>query len=211
MLKIKVCGITSVSDAQLAAEQGADFLGLIFAKSPRRVDVAAARDIVRACPPTVVPVGVFRDQPFEEVRGLLQQTGLRAAQLHGHESPDFAATLGATVFKTFDTYTDDTLESLRKYDVFAFLLDLPKDVITRNAVDPHWATCAKKFGRVIVSGQLTTDTVGLVVRKVRPFGVDVCRATEASPGKKDAAKLRDFLSAAREADQATTTVKVKVR
>ncbi len=211
MLKIKVCGITSVEDARAASEEGADYLGLIFSKSPRRIEVAVAREVVRACPASTIPVGVFKDQPFEEVRAILHQTGLAFAQLHGHESPDYAATIGATVFKTFESYRDETLEELRKYDVFAFLLDLPKDPISRTVVDPHWAVCAKKFGRVIVSGGLTSDTVGEILRKVRPFGIDVCRATESSPGRKDLGKLREFLHAAREAEQATTSVRVKVR
>ena len=211
MLKIKICGITSIAEAVAAAEEGADFIGLIFTKSPRRVDVAVAREIVRALPSTATPVGVFMDQPFEEVRGILRQTALSFAQLHGNESPDYAATLGVNVFKTFENYSPEKLESLRAYDTFAFLLDIPKGTQSRSSIDAHWATCAKKFGRVILSGGLTPDTVGSVIRKVRPFGVDVCRATEASPGRKDRSKVRDFILSARDAAHATTTVKVKVR
>jgi phosphoribosylanthranilate isomerase len=211
MLKIKICGVTSVADALAAAEEGADFVGLIFAKSPRRIDAATAREVVRSLPETVTPVGVFMDQPFTEVRATLLQTGLRFAQLHGAESPDFAATLGVHVIKTFTNYTDESLEELRKYDTYAFLLDIPKGATARASVDVHWATCAKKFGRVILSGALTAETVGELVRHVRPFGVDACRATERSPGKKDRGKLHEFVQAVRLADQVTTKIKVKVR
>ncbi len=211
MLKIKVCGITNVSDAEAAAEEGADFVGLIFAKSPRRVEIPTAQEIVRSLPPTVTPVGVFLDQPIEEVRGILAQTGLQFAQLHGAESPDFAATLGASVFKTFECYSDETLETLRKYDVSAFLLDVPKGILSRGSVDAHWAICAKKFGRVILSGGLTANTVGEIVRKIRPYGVDVCRGTESEPGKKDRHKIRDFIQASQVAEHETAMIKVKVR
>lgn len=211
MLKIKICGITAIADAEAAAEEGADFVGLIFAKSARRVDVPTARDIVRSLPPTVTPIGVFLDQPLEEVRGILAQTGIHFAQLHGAESTDYAAALGASVFKTFECYSDETLETLRKYDVYAFLLDVPKGIMSRGSIDAHWAICAKKFGRVILSGGLTANTVGEIVRKVRPFGVDVCRATESEPGKKDRHKIRDFIQASQVAEHETATIKVKVR
>lgn len=211
MLKIKICGITSVADAEAAAEEGADFLGLVFAKSPRRVDLSTACEIVRSLPPTITPVGVFQDQPYEEVRGILGKTGLHFAQLHGAESPDYAATLGASVFKSFESYSDENLESLRKYDVFAFLLDVPKGITSRSSIDAHWALCAKKYGRVMLSGGLTSNTVGEILRKVRPWGVDVCRATEREPGKKDRHKVRDFIQASQVAEHETTTIKVKVR
>lgn len=211
MLKIKICGVTNVEDAMAAAVEGADYVGLIFAKSPRKVDVVTAREIVRSLPKDVTPVGVFQDQPMDEVRAILQQTGITIAQLHGAESPDYAATLGFNVIKSFETYSDATLEELRKYDTFAFLLDVPKETFTRNSVDVHWARCAKKFGRIVLSGRLTADTVGDAIRAVRPFGVDACRATESVPGRKDRAKLHDFIQAARVAEQATTKIKVKVR
>jgi phosphoribosylanthranilate isomerase len=110
MLKIKICGITNVADALLASEEGVDFIGLIFAPSSRRIDVDTAKEIVSEMPEGVVPVGVFQDQPVEEVRNILTTCGIRFAQLHGNESVDYAASLGAHVIKAFDTYTDQTLE-----------------------------------------------------------------------------------------------------
>jgi phosphoribosylanthranilate isomerase len=213
MLKIKICGITRAADALAAAEEGADYIGLIFAKSARKLDVKTAQDVISNLPTGVDAVGVFMNQPIEEVRRILDATGLKTAQLHGDESPRFAKELGVPVIKAFDTYNDGSLNQLKKYDAFAFLLDLPKGggAGARAQVDPEWAVLAKRHGKVLLAGKLTVDSVGDMVRKVRPWGVDVCSATEKSPGLKDRAKIRDFIQSAREAFKETTRINVKTR
>ena len=213
MLKIKICGITRPEDAVAAAEEGADYVGLIFAKSARKIDIKVAQDILWNLPKGIEPVGVFMNQTLEEVRRILDATGLKTAQLHGDESPRFCKELGAPVIKTFDTYNDGSLEKLKKFDAFAFLLDLPKGggAGARAQVDAEWATLAKRHGKVLLAGKLTPDSVGTMIRKVRPWGVDVCSATEKSPGVKDRSKLRDFIQAAREAHKDTTHIKVRTR
>ena len=213
MLKIKICGITRPEDAVAAAEEGADYIGLIFAKSARKIDVKTAQDILWTLPKGVEAVGVFMNQTLDEVRRILDATGLKTAQLHGDESPRFCKELGAPVIKTFDTFNDGSLDQLKKYDAFAFLLDLPKGggAGARAQVDPEWATLAKRHGKVLLAGKLTADSVGPMIRKVRPWGVDVCSATEKSPGVKDRAKLRDFIQSAREAHKDTTKIKVRTR
>lgn len=213
MLKIKICGITRPDDAVAAAEEGADFIGLIFAKSARKIDVKTAQDILWTLPKGVEAVGVFMNQTLEEVRRVLDATGLKIAQLHGEESVRYCKELGAPVIKTFDTFNDGTLERLKKFDAFAFLLDLPKGggAGARAQIDPEWATLAKRHGKVLLAGKLTVDSVGTMIRKVRPWGVDVCSATEKSPGVKDRSKLRDFIQAAREAHQDSNRIKVRTR
>jgi len=213
MSKIKICGVTRAADAVAAAEEGADYIGLIFARSARKVDIKAAQDILWVLPKGVEAVGVFMNQPLDEVRRILDATGLKTAQLHGDESPRFAKELGVPVIKTFDTFNDGSLEKLKKYDAFAFLLDLPKGggAGARAQVDPQWAVLAKRHGKVLLAGKLTADSVGTMIRKVRPWGVDVCSATEKSPGIKDRARLRDFIQSAREAFKETTRIKVKTR
>lgn len=198
MLKVKVCGVTNPADAETVAGEGADYIGLIFAKSPRRVNVAAAKEILAALPRGPEAVGVFRDQPLAEVKETLRATGLAIAQLHGTESPRYAAALGVPVIKTFDTFNPDSLEALKKYDAFAFLLDVPKGG-SRASIDAEWAILARQEGRVMVSGRLTAKSVGDLVRRVRPWGADACSATEKSPGIKDRSKVRDFIQAARAA------------
>lgn len=211
MIKVKICGVTRVADALQAAEEGADYIGLIFAPSPRRVDLRAAQEIVAHLPPDVEPVGVFLNQSSDEVRRTLERTGIRIAQLHGQESPEYCRRLGVPVIKTFDTYTEESLERLKTYDAFAYLLDVPKGAGTRSRIDPDWARLAKRHGRVFLAGKLTAETVGDLVSRVRPFGVDVCSATEKSPGVKDFAKVRAFIRAAREAHRHSTRIKVRLR
>ncbi len=213
MLKVKICGITSVADALAAAEEGADYVGLIFARSPRRVDLKTAREIVRRLPRGVEPVGVFLDQSADDVRHLLDATGVGIAQLHGAEPPAYAKELGVPVVKTFDTFSDASIERLKAYDAFAFLLDVPKGegARARATIDVEWARLARRHGRVILAGRLDAANVGEMVRRVRPWGVDTCRGTEKSPGVKDRAKLRDFVQAARAAHKETTKIRVRTR
>ena len=213
MLKIKICGITRPEDAVAAAEEGADYVGLIFAKSARKIDVKTAQDILWTLPKGVEAVGVFMNQTLEEVRRVLDATGLKIAQLHGDESARFCKELGAPVIKTFDTFNDGSLEKLKKFDAFAFLLDLPKGggAGVRAQVDPEWAVLAKRHGKVLLAGKLSPDNVGEMIRKVRPWGVDVSSATEKSPGVKDRSKIRDFIQAAREAHKESTRIKIKTR
>ena len=113
-MKIKICGITRPEDAVAAAQEGADYVGLIFAKSARKIDVNTAQEILGELPKGVEAVGVFMNQPIEEVRRVLDATGLKIAQLHGDESPRFCKELGAPVIKTFDTFNDSSLDELKK-------------------------------------------------------------------------------------------------
>lgn len=213
MIKVKICGVTNVADALAAAEEGADYVGLIFAKSPRQVDLKSAREIVRQLPKGVEPVGVFLDQSADDVRHFLDATGVGMAQLHGAEPPALAKDLGVPVIKTFDTFSDASIERLKTYDAFAFLLDVPKGegARARPRIDVAWALLAKRHGRVILAGRLDAANVGELVRRVRPFGVDTCRGTERAPGLKDRAKVRDFIQAARAAHKETTKIKVRTR
>src|SRR6185295_5614233 len=208
MMKIKICGITSAADAVAAAEEGADYIGLIFAKSARKIDVKTAQDILWNLPKGVEAVGVFMNQPLDEVRRILDTTGLKIAQLHGDESARFCKELGVPVIKTFDTFGDGALEKLKKFDAFAFLLDLPKGggAGARAQIDPEWAKLAKRYGKVLLAGKLTSDSVGEMIHKVRPWGVDVSSSVEKSPGVKDRPKIRAFIQASREAFKETTRI-----
>jgi phosphoribosylanthranilate isomerase len=199
MLKVKICGVTNVPDALAAAEEGADYIGLIFAPSPRRVNEETAREVVSRLPQGVEPVGVFMNQPLEEVHRILQATGLGIAQLHGSEPPDFCRDAGVPVFKVFDPGDERFPGCLEAYDTFAFLLDLPKNAPPEARIDPERAALAKPFGRVFLAGKLTSRNVSDLVARVRPYGVDTCGGTEKAPGLKDRSKLRDFIQAAREA------------
>ncbi len=126
MVRIKICGITNLDDALLAAELGANALGFIFyPPSPRSVAPEAAREIIRQLPPFVVSVGVFVNEESATVRDLAAWVGLDWVQLHGTETPEYCRSLNRRVLKGFRVKDEASLQELQPYRgvVQAFLLD----------------------------------------------------------------------------------------
>jgi phosphoribosylanthranilate isomerase len=197
---VKVCGITTTEDALFAVAMGADAVGLILAPSSRRVDPDTARDVVRALPPGALAVGVFRDERPERVLEVVEHARLGGVQLHGHETPAEAAIVRRHVpflVKAF-AVGDPRLERIDDYPVDAVLLD---SATPGSGVAFDWARAQPYVPgrRVILAGGLTPDNVAEAVARVRPWGVDVASGVEASPGRKDAVKVRRFVANATEA------------
>ncbi len=203
MIRVKICGITSVDDALVAAEAGADALGFVFVPgTPRYLTPARAAAIVAALPPLVSAVGVFWDHPVAYIRAVSQECGLAAVQLHGAESPELVAACPLPVLKTVKLGSAADLALLDRYKPAAFLLDSPARWSEGEARTPiSWALAraAAARGRVILSAGLTAETVAEAIRIARPYGVDVNSGVEAGPGRKDADKVRRFVRAARAA------------
>jgi phosphoribosylanthranilate isomerase len=201
MIRIKICGITNLEDALLAAELGADALGFIFyPKSPRKVEPEAARSIIAQLPPFVASVGVFVDAEVAVVKELAAGVGLDWVQLHGRESPDYCRNLGRRVIKGFRIQDEKSLMELEPYRdvVQAFLLDTyKKGQVGGTGESFEWrlAREAKNFGRIILAGGLTARNVAQAIATALPAAVDAASGTEAAPGKKDPAKLRAFFEA----------------
>jgi len=201
MVQIKICGITNLEDALLAAELGADALGFIFyPKSPRKVEPEAARSIIAQLPPFVAAVGVFVDEDAEVVRDLAARVGLDWIQLHGQESQEYCRSLGRRVIKGFRIQGQDSLAPLAEYRgaAQALLLDTYKKGQvggTGEVFDWHLAREAKKYGRIILAGGLTPENVAQAIATAQPDAVDAASGTEAGPGKKDPAKLQAFFQA----------------
>lgn len=202
-VRVKICGITSRKDAELAAEAGADALGLIFVPgTPRYIDSDTARGIIKDLSPWVTPVGVFTDHPIEDVERLMRWCGFLTVQLHGSESPEYCQSLTGSVIKAFRVGGGHDLPPLQAYRVHAYLLDTfveGKFGGTGQTFPFELACRAKAFGRVIVSGGLTPENVAQMIREVGPYGVDVSSGVEAQPGRKDPQKMRDFVARVREA------------
>jgi phosphoribosylanthranilate isomerase len=202
MTLVKVCGITNLDDALFAVEAGADALGFIFARSPRRITPAAAREIVRRLPEHVMAVGVFRDAPLEEVCATAEQVGVHRVQLHGDESPEYCHAVGHGVIKRFHAPPATGWGGLRRefsrYRAFAYLLD--PGAGGGRAFD--WDQARGLSDWLIVAGGLNAENVGLALRTLRPFGVDVCSGVEAAPGRKDRQKLIEFIRAVRSENDA---------
>ncbi len=203
MVKVKICGITRPEDAVAAAEAGADAIGLVFADSPRRVSVAQAQAIVAELPPFVTPVALFVNEALASMLAWCEILGIRAVQLHGDEPPKVArdlATAGLRVIRAFRIGAEADLEAIKNYPASAYLLDARvagKQGGTGVALDWSIAARATALGRIILAGGLTPDNVTEAIRRVHPYAVDVSSGVESAPGRKDPAKVRAFIAAAR--------------
>ena len=203
-VKVKICGITNVEDAQAAIAAGADLLGFVFCEeSPRHVTVEQAAAIARIVPPFVVRVGLFVNAPEELVSQAMSACGLQLLQFHGDETPEYCRQFGAMSMKAFRVKDAETIRTLPDFPTDAWLLDafVPgQHGGTGHSFNWDLAIEAVKLGKpVFLAGGLTTENVAEAVRKVQPYGVDVSSGVESAPGKKDHAKVRAFIQAAKEA------------
>jgi phosphoribosylanthranilate isomerase len=200
--RVKICGITNVADGQSAAEAGADMIGLMFYEhSPRHVTVKEAGAISLALPPFVLRVGVFVNPTEELVTHAIGECKLSLLQFHGDESSEFCTQFGLMSMKAFRIRDAASLAALANYETDAFLLDAFSSEArggTGEKFNWNLAVEAQKFGRpIFLAGGLTPENVAEAVRKAQPFGVDVSSGVESAPGKKDHAKVKAFIQAAK--------------
>jgi phosphoribosylanthranilate isomerase len=201
MVRVKICGITTVDDALMAVEAGADAIGLVFyEKSPRALLPEQAAVIVRALPPFVQAVGLFVNAGIEIVNATAEACRLDIVQLHGEESPEFCGLVERRVIKAFRVRDEASLEPMKDYWVSGFLLDAwsPRSYGGTGATF-NWnlARAAGTNGPVILAGGLTPQNVREAVDVVAPYGVDVSSGVESAPGRKDPEKVRDFIRRAK--------------
>ena len=202
MVRVKICGISDSATAVVAAEAGADAIGLIFAPSRRRVTAAQAREIAAALPPFVTKVGVFVDEERGRIEELIAACGLGAVQLHGAEPPEFCVGFRVPVVKAIRVKDASSLEQMTAYQVDAFLLDtFDASALggTGRTFDWTLAIQAARTHRTILSGGVTPVNVVEALTRVVPYGVDVSSGVE-TDGRKDHAKIRDFIRRVREWD-----------
>jgi phosphoribosylanthranilate isomerase len=199
-LFVKICGVTSEADALLAVGMGASAVGFMFAPSPRQMAPSAVADIVKRLPHETVTVGVFRDESPRRVVEIAGQIGLRAVQLHGFESAEDTRWVADRVNWTIKAFPAGhrNIERFLAYGAQTLLVDganpgsgeLFDWRLAEGVVDP---------GRLLVAGGLRPDNVAGAIAHLHPWGVDVASGVESSPGVKDPARVRDFVTAAREA------------
>lgn len=205
MTRIKICGVTSVADALLCVEAGADALGLNFyAPSPRCVPLARAREIAAAVPPFVFLVGVFVDEDPTEVRRIVDTAGLHIAQFHGSESPKALEEYGRPAIKALRIRCAEDISAMEDFEAAAFLLDTYRKGLpggTGERFDWDLAREVARERRIILAGGLTPANVGDAIRTVRPYAVDVASGVESSPGEKDPDLVRRFVDSVRETDR----------
>jgi len=200
--RVKICGITSADDGRMAAEAGADMIGLMFyEQSPRFITLAKGGEISRALPPFVLRVGVFVNPSEEVVMRAIADCGLNLLQFHGDEPSEFCTQFGLMSMKAIRVRDAASIDQLARYHTDAFLLDAhSKSGLGGTGEKFNWdlAVDAAKYGKpIFLAGGLTPENVAEAVRQVRPFAVDVSSGVESAPGKKDPAKVAAFIAAAK--------------
>jgi len=205
---VKICGITNLDDALCAADAGADMLGFIFyPPSPRSIEADAARAIaqtLRARGSRPQLVGVFVDESAEHMRRILDEAMLDAAQLSGNEDADVLRAMGGRAYKVVRRaeQADDFAALLPDDAAPQLLLEADHPTLyggTGRRADEALAAQLARRWRILLAGGLTPDNVADAVRAARPWGVDVASGVEASKGRKDHAKVRAFVAAAKAA------------
>jgi phosphoribosylanthranilate isomerase len=215
-LWIKVCANTSLEDARLAVEAGADAVGFVFAPSPRQVTVTEVAGIAPHLPDTVEKIGVFVDAPLDEIYATVRACGLTGVQLHSEAGPELPAKLRERLGPAlrilrvvhFGARAAERVAQLAQDpQVSAVLVDSrTAKAVGGTGVTFDWAAArATVFGeagrklKLIAAGGLTPANVAAAIATLHPWGVDVASGVESSPGRKDAAKVAEFIAWARAA------------
>lgn len=215
-LWIKICANTSLADALLAAEAGADAVGFVFAASPRRVTLEQVAEIVPGLPAQLEKIGVFVDTPLEELASMVRACGLTGVQLHAGYSADAPARLrrefgaGVRVLRVVH-FGPDAAQQASAFaadeNVDGILVDSrTATAVGGTGVPFDWAAASKTVfrngdARLIAAGGLNPANVAEAIATLRPWGVDVASGVESEPGRKDSAKVRAFIATARAASK----------
>jgi len=209
MTRVKICGLTTLDDAQLAAELGAWALGMIFWHgSPRACPVEQAEAIGAQLHRRVELAGVFVNAPLDEVAVTADLCRFSVLQLHGDEGPAYCQEAGrrtgCKVIKAARVRDAAQVNGLRAYHTDFHLLDAHSRKApggTGESFDWELARLHPQTTPVILSGGLTPDNVGQAIEAAAPFAVDSASGTEEAPGRKDPAKLTAFFRAVDAADR----------
>lgn len=197
--RVKICGITRVEDAQVAARCGADAIGMVFySKSPRAVSIEHAAQIALSLPAFVTCVGLFVDPNSHEVEQVLQRVPLDCLQFHGEEPVKFCEQFNRPYIKAIRVQTGTEINTLAAQykSARAVLLDtFVKDIPGGTGQIFDWATIPADCPRpVILAGGLSVENVAQAIRQVHPYAVDVSGGVEQGKGIKDQDKIRKFIT-----------------
>ncbi len=202
-VRVKICGLTRPEDAHSALRHGADYLGFVFAESPRRVRAEEILPWLDELREEAELVGVFRDQSLEEVLQAVERLDLDLVQLHGKERGAEWQGLPVRVIEARAVTQARVTPSRLRESSWATLLDSasPQGGGSGQVFPWQRAVALAKRRRVFLSGGLTADNVASAIGQVHPFAVDVSSGVESAPGRKDPDKLAAFLRAVHEFDE----------
>jgi phosphoribosylanthranilate isomerase len=199
-VRVKICGITRLEDAEAAVGLGADAIGFIlWPKSPRVISLDEAARIANALPPFVTRVGVFVNPSLNEAREAVDRVGLDAVQLHGDETPAAFRALPVRCLKVATLESDDDIRAVAAWPADVMPLVDAADRERRGGTGrvANWARAAQvSFVRpIVLSGGLTADNVSQAIAATRPWAVDVSSGVETSPGVKSVERMEKFFAA----------------
>ena len=198
MIAVKICGITSLKDAEMAVNYSVSAIGMIFCPdSPRYVDPAEMEQWIDRIPDSVKKVGVFVNEQIDTINNITRQLKLEFIQLHGDESPEFCNGIIRPVIKVFRVGDDFDAIVLNEYDVHGFLFDTYKKGNpggTGNRFNWDLIANLKTETPIILSGGLTPENVLNGIEAVNPAAVDVNSGVESVPGVKDEEKIKELFS-----------------
>ena len=205
MLRVKICGLTNLPDAQQAVACGADAVGFVFADSPRKTDADTVKKIMRLIGSRAAGVGVFSDQPADKMLRTAERCGLDILQLHGDETDSVIREVRRRGFQVMKAFRVSKAADVKKADAS------PADaLIFDTLINGRFGGTGRTFdwevlrGKTIrhpwfVSGGLDPENVKKLLKVLRPYGVDVSSGVESSPGKKDHERVKEFIKNARSA------------
>lgn len=196
--RVKICGITRVEDALSVVRHGADAIGLVFyAPSPRNVSIAAAQQIVDALPPFVSKVGLFVNAESTYIKQVLSKVKLDTLQFHGDETVSECEQINIPYYKAIRVKKDtNLLQYAQMYKTAqALLLDAYSEaVVGGTGMVFDWQLIPSNIGKpIILAGGLNAENVGLAIRQVGPYAVDVSGGVEQNKGIKDDNKIASFM------------------
>jgi len=203
MVKVKICGITNLLDAKVAAEAGCDALGFVFyKKSPRYITPQSAKGIITKLPKNMTVIGVFVNAKEKTIKNIAKFCSLDILQFHGREPSEFCARFkGYKVIKAFRVKGKINLKKILKYKTFAYLFDtFVRDAPGGTGKQFNWRLLKlldKAQPKIFLSGGLNRGNVRKAIGIVRPDWVDASSSVEISPGKKDHKKVREFIKIAK--------------
>lgn len=196
-MRVKICGITNVEDAQVSVENSVDALGFIFyEKSKRFIQPGTASKIISSLPFFILKVGVFVNAELKYVNDISKGIGLNAVQLHGDEDAEYISQINLPVIKAVRISNNFDFDSLSKYGNVNFLFDTYDDSdLGGTGKSFNWEIIPKEIrNKVVIAGGVSVDNVEEIYRKIKPAGVDLSSSLETEPGEKDHKKVIQFIN-----------------
>ncbi len=204
MVRVKICGITNITDAESAVLLGADALGFVFAESSRKVSKESAVSIIKKLPPFVTCVGLFVDEDVDTVKEVCGFCNINTVQFHGNEKPDYLKLFPEVkTIKAIRVRDESDILTINNIQADAFLLDsYTKGKMGGTGASFNWHTIQEagklgvdreKLKRVILAGGLNPDNVSEAIQVTSPFAVDVSSGVESEPGIKSKGLMKSFI------------------